>query len=142
MHVQGAIEAVDRAEQPFLQVGHHQQFGCALPCSGLGQARVTQIAVLPQQIGEHQFGRIAGEVVEHHRVHVALGQLNAGKAAQVFFQPAHQHRFKVFFAHRDTTAEAGGIEDFQQGRKAVAVAVVGCGREEQLVLEASGEVAN
>ena len=54
MHLQGAIEGGDRAEQPLLEVGDHQVFGGPLALAGGGQALVALLAVATEQLGQLQ----------------------------------------------------------------------------------------
>ena len=70
-----------------------------------------------------------------------------GKAAldlaDVLLEAAHHDVFeRLLAAHLDAAGEAVGVEQLEQRREAVRVAVVRRGREEQAVLEAAGEVAH
>ena len=142
MHAQSAVERLDRAEQPFLQVRDHQQLGGALLAAGALEPLFPLAAVGLEKAGERKLRCGGIQAFQHHGHHLALGQFLAD-AAQVFLETPHQHGLEVgLVAHGHPAAEAGGVKDFQQRREAVAVAVVGRGGEEQLVLEAQGQSAD
>ncbi len=72
--------------------------------------------------------------------------LRFGKAAQdladVVLEPPDHHVVQHLLVDRHAAAEPLGIEDFQQGREAIGVAVVRRGGEEQPVLEPRRQVAD
>jgi hypothetical protein len=61
--------------------------------------------------------------------------------AQVGFQAADHHGVKLARPDRNTAGEALRVENFEQAGERVEVAIGRRGRQEQPVLEASGEVA-
>jgi hypothetical protein len=69
-----------------------------------------------------------------------LGGLVIDQGADVSLEPADHDRAQLLdAADRDAAGEALGVEDLQEGREAVAVAVVGGRGEEQAILEARGD---
>ena len=139
VHTEGAPEGFHRTEQPLLQVGYHQQFGGPLLVVCHFEMLFPTRSVVLQQLRQLQLRCFGGQAIEHHRHHIALGQIHTN-LAQVFLEAPHQHRLKIRLAHTHAAAEAGGIEDLQQRRKAVAVVVVGSGGKEEFVLEPPGQI--
>ena len=99
-------------------------------------------AVLVEQGGEHQLGGVRRQVLDDHRLDVALREATPN-LADVLLQAAHHHLVQSTLApHLDAAGEAVRVQKLQQGREAVRVAVVRRRGQEQAVLEASGQVAD
>ena len=70
----------------------------------------------------------------------------AGRAVEagreVALETANHHRGKLFAVGTDSAGEALRVEKLEKGGEALGVAVVGCGGQEQLVLEVGGELTD
>ena len=95
-------------------------------------------AVLVEQARELELRRVLGQAVDVDPHDVPLREA-ALDLADVLLEAADHHVFEsLLAAHLDAAGEALGVEDLQQRREAVRVAVVRRGREEEPVLEAAG----
>ena len=122
---------------------HHEQSG-----RGAGARRdalesgLPDAAVLVEQPRQHELRGVVREPVDHDPAHLALGE-SALHFADVLLDAADHDVFQdALAAYRDAAREAVGVEQLQQGGEAVGVAVVGCGGQEQAVLEAPAQVAD
>ena len=119
-----------------------QQTGRGLLAFGLpGKALFAQRAVFVQQGRKAKFGGIGRQTGDVELDDVAFREA-ALDLADVVLEAANHHIVEHLFLGLDTAAESLGIEDFQQGRETVGMAVVRRGREEQAVLKPIRQLAN
>ena len=64
------------------------------------------------------------------------------EAAQVFLEPADHDRLQLLGLDVDAAGEALRIEDFEQRREGVGMAVVRRGRQEEAMLEERRDLAD
>ena len=107
------------------------------------QPLLAQLAVLVEQRGQPQLRGVGGQAVDVD----LLDDCRSGKPpcdrADVLLEPAdHDVVEELRALDRHAAAEPLRVEDLQQGREAVGVAVVRRGRQEQPVLEPRGQVAD
>jgi hypothetical protein len=88
-----------------------------------------------------ELGGILVELVDHHPHHVPPRE-PALHSADVLLETVHHDNLERLLAHFDAAREPVRVEQLEECREAVRVAVVWCRREEEAVLEAAGEVAN
>ena len=96
---------------------------------------------MAEQRGKLEFGRFRRKVTECDLLDVALGKA-ALDFAQVLFDAADHHVIAILLRDLDTAAEALWIEDFEQRREAIRVAIVRRGGKEQPMLEAISQRPN
>ena len=101
----------------------------------------AQCPVLVKQGRQTQLGGIRRQAVDVDLHDLPLWK-SAHHLADVVLEPPDHDVFQHLLVDRHAAAEPLGIEDFQQSRKAVRVAVVRRGGEEQSVLEPRGQVAD
>ena len=124
VHRQAARERLDRRQQTLLQAHHEQPGGGASPARCAPVALLARLAVFVEQARQHQLGRVVGQArdldaVDHSPREPVL------KLADVLLEPAHHHVVELPPApHPDAAGEAVGVEQLEQGREAVRVAVV------------------
>ena len=99
-------------------------------------------AVLVEQHREHELGGVGRQVVDDQRLDVSLREA-APDFADVLLQAPYHHVVQgVLAPYLDPAREAVRVQELQQGREAVRVAVVRRRGQEQAVLEAPGQVAD
>ena len=139
---QGARERLDRREQPLLQADDEQAGGRLGFAGGAGVPLLADGAVLVEQARQLQLRRVRRQPVDDDALD-APNRKAALRRADVLLQPPDHHVLeRLPAAHLHSAGEPVGIEQLQQCREAVGMAVVRRGREEQPVLEAPREVAN
>ena len=142
MDLQTPREGLYRREEPLLQADHQQTRGRLRAPRGAGEALLAEAAVLIEQAREHKFGRIVMEVVNDYALDDPLRKA-ALHLADVFLKPTDHHILeRLLPAHFHSARETVGIEQLQQSREAVRVAIVRRRRQEEPVFEASGKVAH
>ncbi len=93
--------------------------------------------------GKQQLGAVRRQAVDRRPRRSRAPGSRPASFAQVVLEPADHHRLELLRAlHRHAAAEALRVEDLEQRREAVRVAVVRRGRQEQPVLEARRQVAH
>jgi hypothetical protein len=155
--LEGAVERLDAAQQALLEVDEDE-------LAALAPAGAHERGVLGEERGQAQLrglslpevdplggesGRLAGLDVPGAGV---VGQVERDEAAhrvafdaelaQVRLEAPDHDLVQLAALDLDAAGEALGVEEVQQGREAVGVAVVGRGGEEEPVLEAGGHVAD
>ena len=92
MHLQAAGERLDGGQQALLQADDQQAGGGLRPFRRLGVALFAGRAVLVEQPGKDQLGRVVRQTVDADGHDVALRE-SALHLADVLLQPAHHHAF-------------------------------------------------
>ena len=139
---QRPIKGLDRRQQPLLQRGQHEHRRALAAAAGRGHALEPELAQALEQARELELGGVVGQAVDDDGLDHPLGELAGHQLADVSLEPADHHVGELLGLDGHPPAKALRIEDLEQGREAVGVAVVGRGRQEQLVLEARREVAD
>ena len=136
------IKGFGAGEEPRLEADDHEhRLGC-LPAGGfLREPGFAEVAVFGEEPGELELGGVGSEAVDVELLHDPLRK-PAHAGADIFLETADHHRIEVFNAHLHAAGEPLRVEDLQKRGKAVGVAVVGRGREEEPVLEPRGKVAD
>ena len=99
-------------------------------------------AVLVEEPRQNELRCVVRQPVDHDSAHLTLGE-SALHFADVLLDAAHHDVFQsALAAYRHAAGEAVRIEQLKQGGEAVGVAVVGCGGQEQAVLEAPAQVTD
>lgn len=152
---QGAVEGFDAGKQPLLKAnqgdpatlaGRLHERGVARELLGqldfkrFGRAQLAPLGLRQRVDGFRHPGAVLLVKVDPH--HVAARELAATEGDQVAFEPAHHHPVALLRPHRHAAVEALRVEQFEQGREAVRVAVVRGGGKEEAILEARRHVAN
>ena len=140
MHAQRSRKGGDRRQQPLLQADERQPRLRRPPTPQIAEATVAQGPVVRQHRRKHQFGRVGRQSVDRHRRDHAFGKALA-QPAQVAFQPPDHHRLQIGRADGDAAREPLRIEQFEQCREAVRMAVVRRRGQEQPVFEPRRQVA-
>ena len=131
----------DRRQQPLLQARDQQTGGGLFPLGFALQTLLAQLPVLVQQGGQPQLRCVRGQAIDVYLDYLAFGKA-ALDLADVFLQTADHDVLQHLLADRYAAAEPLRVQDFQQGGKAVRVAVVRRGRQEQPVLETRRQFAD
>ena len=126
MDFEGFGEGFDGRQQPLLQTGHQQGGFGLLAFAGTGIAFFTGNPVSFQQTGQFQFRRIGWQPGEFDLHDGPLGEA-AADFPDIFLESAHHHIVESLLQDFHPTGETMGVEDFQQGAKAIGMTVVGCG---------------
>jgi hypothetical protein len=118
-----AAERLDAGQQPLLQVDEHQ-----LAAAALG---AHQPGVLGEQHRQPDLGRVgrADVVLDQHPAREAVD----AELAEVVLQAPHHDGGQRVRGRADAAGEALRVEQLEQRREAVRVAVVRRGRQEQAV---------
>ena len=141
--VEAAGERLDRGEQPLLQADDEQarrRPACGATSPAKRSSRAVRYSSRRRE--STSSGASAGRPSMAIADDVALREAALDRA-DVLLEPADHHVLeRLLAADRDAAGEAVRVEELEQRREAVRVAVVRRGREEQPVLEAAGEVAD
>lgn len=141
MHLQGLGEGGHGGEQALLKPREDEARLGGVTLAEPSDAPLTQVLVFGEHRRQLQLGRVARQPVDRDGIDDALRE-GFAQLAQVRLQATDHHGVEFLRLHRDAAREALRVEHLEQRGKAVGVAVVGRGRQEQAVLEASGEVAH
>jgi hypothetical protein len=134
VHAQRAGEGLDRRQQALLQAGQEEARGALQRLGRVLESFLAQFAVLVEQSRELQLGGVGRQAGDRDLRRLAAWEATL-QLAQVFLEAADQHSSQVALGDRHAADEALRVEDFEQGRERVAVAVVRRGRQEQAVFE-------
>ena len=140
MDLEAPRERFDRRQEPLLQADD-QQSGCRLhPARSVGMPLFPDGAVFVEEPRKYEFRSVFAQVVDHDPFDVA-----ARKAAldlpDVFLQPPDHHLVqRALPADLHAPREPVRVQQFQQGREAVRMAVVRRRRQEEPMLETRGQV--
>ena len=139
---QAARECLDRREQPLLKAHDEQAGGRLGLAGGIRVPFLAGGAVIVEQARQLQLRRVRWQPVDDDRFDAPLRKATL-RRTDVLLQTPHHHVIeRLATAHLHAPGEPVRIEQFQQRREAVRVAVVRRGRQEQPVLETSREVAD
>ena len=138
---QRAGEGLDGGEQPLLQPDDQETGGGLLAFRGVLEPLLAEGAVLVEQRGQREFRGVLRQAVDVDLDNVRLGK-PPWMIAEVLLEPPDHDLVAVLRGDGHAAAEPLRIEDLEQRREAVGVAVVRRGRQEQPVLEPRGQVAH
>ena len=135
-------ERLDRREQPLLEAHDEQAGGRLGLAGGMCVALLAGGAVFVEQARQRQLGRVRRQPVDDHAFDAPLRKAALRRADVLLESPDHHVLERLPPAHLHTAGEPVGIEQLQQRREAVRVAVVRRGRQEEPVLEAPREITD
>ena len=137
--LEAAGERLDRGEQPLLQADDEQPGrGLRPAASSRRSAPRARVRYSSSRRDSTSSGASSGRPSIAIAHDVALREA-ALDLADVLLEPADHHVLeRLLAAHLDAAGEAVRVEQLEQRREAVRVAVVRRGREEEAVLEAAG----
>ena len=109
------------------------------PSGGAREALLARRAVLIEQTGEHELGRIVGQAVDYDSHRRSRFGKPPWTVPDVLLEPPHHDVFEgLLAAHLHAAGEAVRIEKLEERGEAVRVAVVRRRGEEETVLETAG----
>lgn len=119
VNLKTTCESLNRGEEPLLQADYEKARRRLGLCRGTLVALFADRAVFVEELGQDEFWSVLGKTGDFDSLDNALGE-TVLNFANVFLEPTHHHVVEHLLApHLDAAGEAVGIEQFQQGGKAV-----------------------